>query len=724
MATSTTTVDASGTFTVPVGVTLLAMVEAVGMGGAGSAGTIGGGGGGGGGAWANLVDVAVTPGDIWTVTIDATSSRAKAPGSVMDDIVAQAGSGTIPGAAASSTGDNKKSGGAGGAGGATVGGGGGSAPSNLASANAGVDGDSGGAGGAATIGTYINGGAGGDAPSNNGELPGGGGAGGNSSGSTSGGTGGGGRLAFTWITADGPPQESRGYVRPIPGTDFAPAFPGAVLFSRGLAAATSPPAAVTGMPSVYHVETPIPPPFPGEVKFWANPYGDPPPATASGQLSQFKIETENPPPFPGMATVIRPPLGETPTPPSVSTAVHSMAEVAAPEPGRVLHALTTPFGISAIPARPMRAETEQPIPFAGAVIAARGLAEYVRDPLPLPPPVIRESESIPPLSQPRSWSGVPQRDATFQQTTVREMDPPQYMGGVSVGRSAFGLESLPLNRPLVVSSPSMLEPGGVTFTANRNFIPDPSPPIHGTIAAPLPPPGFPGRVTILRSDFGTERNENPRPSLVQAINETPAESGRIVSFRGQAQSLQVPLRPSVATITPSADALVQPRAWGGVPQRDAPHNTARVVVQAPSLVEPGGAFVGRPTFGISPTPARPVVVREASGTSWASPGEVRYSRPVEPAPVMPSRSIVVSSVSVQEPGRVLFSRAESPPSVRPMTYLIAGNTDYLPPSQPFFGWGWRTGTGAPPDPGAGYPVTLYGYDRSVITLTSIPDCEC
>jgi hypothetical protein len=478
------------------------------------------------------------------------------------------------------------------------------------------------------------------------------------------------------------------------------------------------------MPSVYHVETENPPPFPGLAQFWTNPYGDPPPATASGQLSQFRAETENPPPFPGEVIAIRPAMGETPTPPATSVAVHGMAEVNAPEPGGVLRALATPFGISALPARPMRAETEQPIPFAGAVIASGGQAEYVRDPLPLPPPVIRESESIPPLEQPRSWGGVPQRDAPFRQFSIREIDPPQYMGGVTVQRSAFGLDSLPLNRPLVVSSPSVIDPGGVAFAASRDFIPDPSPPIPVVVAAPLPPPGFPGQVLSLRSDFGTEINENPRPALVRAVNETPAESGRVVALAGQAPSQQVPTRPLVASITPSADELTQPLAWSGVPQRDAPHNTARVVVQAPSLVEPGGVFVGRPSFGLFATPPQPMLVREAEGTTWAGPGEVRYSRTVETAPMMPMRAIVVSAESVLEPGGVLFSRSEVAPAVRPVTYLIAGETEYPPPPQPFFGWGWRTGTGAPADPGAGYPVTLYGYDRSVITLTSLPDCEC
>lgn len=221
----TDVIDASGTYEIPPGVTSMSMIEARGRGGDGVAGLINGGNGGGSGAWSNLVNKAVSPGDIWTIAIDDTSSKALAPGSIMADIEAYAAVSQTGGAAASGTGDNKRDGANGGNGGATVGGGGASAASDTTAANAGVDGDSGGTGGATTTGTYTDGGAGGDAPSNNGTTPGGGGAGGNSSGSTSAGTKGGGRVSFTWITGDVPPAAGTGGDMNFPPVMWSPPTP-------------------------------------------------------------------------------------------------------------------------------------------------------------------------------------------------------------------------------------------------------------------------------------------------------------------------------------------------------------------------------------------------------------------------------------------------------------------------------------------------------------------
>lgn len=612
---------ASGSFVVPANITMM-WVAAWGPGANGSPGGIGGGAGGGAGAFA-AKNVSCTPSDTWTVNIGADANVQDPAFATVVKAVAAVGS--TGGDAASCIGTTKLSGADGGAGGASFGGGGGGSPGYSGVGSAGTDGDSGGAGGSGGIASApfegVEGADGGDHgnPAEAGALRGGGGGGGDV-GAGTGGTGGGAYVLFFVVIGD--PIDFGSRVYPIPHVSFDEPYPGAVIIGRSA-------------------------------------FGIPPAAVASGSLSQFRAETEQPRPFPGQVIAIRPAMGETPPLPagqSIAT-YRPPSDEFPPFPGAVLRALSTPFGIEALPARPVQVTTEQPTPYEGGVIALRGTVDIPPAPVPQPA-VIRVHEPPPDISAPLFWSGVPARDAASRTAIIAGERPPEYGGEVIVGRSAFGVSPLPQFRPMVVSAPSVLEPGSVEFRAGRE----------------------------------EEERIPPLPRIIRELE-------------------------------PVAE-IPQPMFWSGTHERPAAYGTAAIVQLREETGEPGSVVASRSAFGLAADPARPVLVRMADGTEQTEPGGVLFSRPVESAPVMPPRAVVVWSDSVQEPGGVVFRRGESAPNVMPRTYLIAGETSWPEVVPSFFGWGWRTGSGAPPAPGAGFPVTLYGVDRGVITLTSVDGCDC
>ncbi|MCC6461676.1 MAG: hypothetical protein IT260_14470, partial [Saprospiraceae bacterium] len=199
------TFNASGSFTVPEGVTSIT-VQAWGAGGGGGNGS-GKEGGGGGGAYASSV-LSVTPGTVYTITVGDGGGEGVAggPSSFGVLVIAAGGSsgssdnGFNGGTVAASTGTTRFAGGSGGdtSGGTSGGGGGGGSATTSAAGNDGTNGGANaGIGGTGTG----NGGNGGDDDGNpapqNGVAPGGGG-GGSSSNNTSSGSGADGRVSIAW----------------------------------------------------------------------------------------------------------------------------------------------------------------------------------------------------------------------------------------------------------------------------------------------------------------------------------------------------------------------------------------------------------------------------------------------------------------------------------------------------------------------------------------------
>lgn len=180
------TYNASNTFTVPPGVTALRLQGEAAGGGGGAGTTLAAGGGGGGGGYAEEPALAVSPGQIFTITIPGTTAASGTGGNVVisrsGTVVLQANGGS-PGKAGSGL-----TTGAGGAGGAGVTG------SVKATGTTGTAGGAGGAGGGAL------GGAGGAASGGAGADPGGGGGDGAVLGGA-GGTGGQGQAVITFAYA-------------------------------------------------------------------------------------------------------------------------------------------------------------------------------------------------------------------------------------------------------------------------------------------------------------------------------------------------------------------------------------------------------------------------------------------------------------------------------------------------------------------------------------------
>jgi MSHA biogenesis protein MshQ len=206
------TFNASGSWTVPAGVTSVT-VEAWGGGGGGASNGNQGGGGGGGGAYAGAT-VPVVPGTTYGITVGLGGASGVAGGASQFDtgtVVRAAGgsaasgdTGGAGGTTAASIGTTKYAGGSGGAGqrgGGSTRGGGGGGGSAATSANGGAgNAGSSGLGGSGGSGTGA-GGAGGNDGSNgqNGSVPGGGGGGTGRNASTAG-AGANGRVTLTYVS--------------------------------------------------------------------------------------------------------------------------------------------------------------------------------------------------------------------------------------------------------------------------------------------------------------------------------------------------------------------------------------------------------------------------------------------------------------------------------------------------------------------------------------------
>ena len=673
----------SDTWTCPAGVTSIQLeVWGPGGGGADDDGMNGGGGGGGGG-YTRWDSISVTPSTVYDLIVGATGTAGTGGGNGgLGGDTYMTIAGDVWG---SQGGQGGTAGGAGGPGGAdyysgpspdaAYAGGGGADASTLLGV---------GAGGGSSAGTGSHG--------NNGSMSTGGAA------VTGGGAGGDGGTGGGAATAGSQPGGGGG------GASTFGAGQTAMAGGDGKIVITyaSPPSSDPSTAARKIEESNPWPPFPGQVIFYRNPYGDPPPSFLSGQYTQLKAEMVNPdPPFPGQVTAIRPAMGETPpiipspiipsvivatspgmespfpgavhsplatpygpamgeTPPIIpSVIVATSPGMESPFPGAVHYALATPCGIEPLPSRPVLVEmASPPPPFQGSVAYAQPRVDDVRPPS-VPAGIVRESEGIADIRQPISWAGVPPRDASFAQHVVQHPPPPPYMGDVISYRNPYASSQLP----------------------------------------------------------------QPRQEVVRAFEDV-SEPGRVIAFGGRIEETLPVSRPSIVSQTASLEELVQPRAWAGVPPRDAPHNTVTIVSQVASNGFPGHVYAGRSAFGLEPLPSRPLLIQQAEGHA-TEPGRVLFQRTIEPAPVLPPQSLVIRSDETNRfPGAVRFHRGESDPVVRPITYLIAGATNYPEVVQPFWGYGYRDGSGAPPDPGAGYPVTLYGYDRSVITLTSIEGCQC
>lgn len=632
MAVETFTTPGTSNWTVPVGVTSV-QVETWSAGGAGGNdnGVVGGGGGGGGGY--TIGTLATTPGSTYTnaIIVGAAGTTTATDGNAGGDSTFVIDGSHYVSALGGSGGLHGGNGGSGGLGGVNAGatsvtgynGGNGANPTisgggGGSSAGTGSNGNngSGSTGGAAVTG----GGAGGDSGAS-GSAPGGGGGGADNGGAP--GAGADGKVVLTYT----PDPDNAGFRKPI------------------------------------IVETPSPPPFPGLVIALKNPYGDPPPSFASGPMLQKMVSTPSPPPFDGQAIGIRGAMGETPAPASPTRSYRPIPDMDPPFPGAVLTALSAPFGLSAIPARPVKVETAIPEPFGGRVIANRPTFEPVRESL-VPAAIARTEEPAPTIAQPAFWSGTHERPSTNPiPAVIRHEEPPLYAGGVIAARPGFGLSAVPPPRAAVVRGEAW--------------------------------EGEPGRV------------------LVNGASEEPAQS--LVTM------------PRLVRMPEEVREVVQPTYWVGVPAREAPHKTAAIVRQVEESPFPGRVqFLSNP-FGIFPTPSRPVVIRETEGyRSATEPGRVVFASKTPTDPVDLPRVAVVREVPgyPSEPGRVLsFGGYAAPTVVAPSPKIVAGDTRYPEVGQPFFGWGWRTGTGEPSGVPPGNPVSIIGYDNSAVSLTS-EDCEC
>jgi hypothetical protein len=204
-ATAKVRFNASGTFTVPTGITSV-IVECW-AGGAGGApdGALNGGNGGGGGAYSRST-LTVVGGNSYTVTVGAGGASNAAGGdswfSTNATILAKGGTISTGGQASAGIGDVKFNGGDGAAGAAAGVGGGGGGGAGDANNGGNASGQTGGTGGVADGGNGGNGGAT-STVGGSGVQPGGGGGGGgfNVLGTTNGGPGAAGRVTVQWTLA-------------------------------------------------------------------------------------------------------------------------------------------------------------------------------------------------------------------------------------------------------------------------------------------------------------------------------------------------------------------------------------------------------------------------------------------------------------------------------------------------------------------------------------------
>lgn len=417
------------------------------------------------------------------------------------------------------------------------------------------------------------------------------------------------------------------------------------------------------LPVTVQASTPSPPPFPGQVIALKNPYGDPPAAIASGSLSQFKIETASPPPAPGQVLTARNPFGSTPEP-STGGRTNTYRPVPEPIPGYPGAVLTAPRstlgGLSSLPARPVKIETANPPAFMGGVQFRQNRVEVTRDSTSAPT-IIRIAEPAPEVQQPQHRNGTPAREAVSRGAIiVSPHEPPQFEGRVTIGRKGFGIAAVPGHSVLV-------------------RMPDQS--------------GEAGRV------------------LTASASEELTAASRFVSvIVRQAEPVFVPHR--------------TPIYWSGTPAREAAFHTGAIVAAVEPSLYPGGVTAQRGSFGVSPLPPHPVRVQIEPGT--IEPGRIAFTSKTPTAPAERSLTALIAALErIPFAGSVLFSGGHAAPTViAPMPMLVAGATDYPPVSESFFGWGWRTGTGAPSGPLPGNPITLDGVDSGAATLTSEEECEC
>lgn len=421
--------------------------------------------------------------------------------------------------------------------------------------------------------------------------------------------------------------------------------------------------------------------------------GAPPPEVPNVGMRFPIVEAIPPTPFPGQVIFYRNPYGTPPD--SVAPSALFQTQVSTPSPppymGGVI-AIRPAMGETPVAPQPRIEPAVGPMnpPFPGAVITAQSNSGFGISALPARP------------------------------VHVSTPSPPPFMGGVITNVPRDEEERIPpLVSAVIREAPSV--PEFAQPIAWRGVPPRDAPHNLTTVAIQATADSFPGEVLFNRVASGLSPLPAVRPKPIQ-IEASSVEPGRVVVSAGRVQEQILPVRPSVIRQEASDNALSQPIAWRGVPPRDAPHGTKTFVSIAPENAFPGEAHYHRVTSGLSPLPARPTLAQMAEGTSVVEPGRVEFVSKTPTAPVLPPQSVVIRSDSVAFMGGVIHSRGEAAPSVYVRPSIIYGDTSYPDVIQPTFVF--RVGFGSPTTPGAGYPVTLYGTDTSVITLTALDGCDC
>lgn len=410
------------------------------------------------------------------------------------------------------------------------------------------------------------------------------------------------------------------------------------------------------------IETPSPPPFPGGVNQILNQYGVPAAAVTSGESNQFKVSTPSPSPFEGgVATILnRAPVQAELTRVTYPPPIQTPSPL--PFPGEARRGSLNRFGLPPVAnARPIRVELLAVPSFEGGLIVGRPRVQEVRDLLPAPI-IARQVEPVVELRQPVFWNGVHERPAV-------------------------------------------------------------SPPIR--IAVGDPAPAFPGNSVFRRSDFGLSSLPPVRPVVVKIAEGTFSDPGRAIflSERPQAQPIARTIVARASLDLPRE--LQQPVFWAGTHERPAATSPIPVASIPSPPPFPGATITSKAAFGLFPIPSRPVRIQMPEGGLPIEPGRVIFKRASPTDPIRRNAPAVVTVLPFTPfAGANYTSFGVAKPVVRaPGPMLAWGDTTYPEVQQPFFGWGWRTGTGAPPDPDTGFPVVLLGYDTSTLTISSL-DCEC
>jgi hypothetical protein len=270
---------------------------------------------------------------------------------------------------------------------------------------------------------------------------------------------------------------------------------------------------------------------------------------------------------------------------------------------------------------------------------------------------------------------------------VEEPIPPRFQGQIVLtrvgGQMPGGIQAIQVQTP---SPPPF--PGAVV--KSRQYV---IPELRGSesrVVVESPPTRFQGQ-TIYSQPSGLTAKP-PAPPVVVSMD-SRREPGAVIAMAGRVETV-VPPRQVVIAEPDRPHVVIQPTFRSGTPERPG-RTTPPIVVTAPPPVRFQGQILSHgERFGLLPAPPRPAVVFTDSRREPG--GIVSFSR-FQPAPIIdipPGRPLIV----VQEP---LASRREI--------------------QQPIFHWGF--GIGTPPEAPTGWPVTLYGFDRSVVTLTSL-DADC